>query len=182
LFWHLAHHTQTGRHVILLDEISWMGMRDPTFLGKLRNIWDTLLKQNPELILVVCGSVSSWIEKNILSRTGFVGRVDLTLTLNELNLKECNEFWGAQAENWSSYEKFKVLSLTGGVPRYLELISLQQTAEDNIKKLCFVKEDFLYSEFKKNFNDLFGKRYEAYKEILQAIAENPYSSLAELLT
>jgi AAA+ ATPase superfamily predicted ATPase len=77
LFWHLAHHTHTKKVVILLDEISWMGMKDPTFLGNLKNSWDQHLKKNPQLILIVCGSVSSWIEKNILSSTGFVGRVDL---------------------------------------------------------------------------------------------------------
>ncbi len=180
LFWHLAHHTKTGRQIILLDEISWMGMKDPTFLGKLRNAWDTLLKQNTELILVICGSVSSWIEKNILSNTGFVGRVDLTMTLKELSLKECNEFWGAQADQWSAYEKFKVLSVTGGVPRYLELLAANLTAEENIKKLCFVKEGFLYTEFEKIFNDLFGRKYLAYKKILLALADTPYASLEDL--
>src|SRR5437016_3163557 len=46
LFWALAQQTQKGRVVILLDEISWMGMKDPTFLGKLKNIWDSHLKNN----------------------------------------------------------------------------------------------------------------------------------------
>lgn len=180
LFWHLAHHAPSGRQIILFDEISWMGMKDPTFLGKLRNAWDTLFKKNSGIIFVICGSVSSWIEKNILSSTGFVGQVDLTLTLNDLDLQECNEFWGANAKTWSAYEKFKILSITGGVPRYLELISTHLTAEDNIKKLCFVKEGFLYNEFDKIFNDLFGKKYFTYRKILLALAEKPHSSLSDV--
>ena len=30
----------TGRIVILLDEISWMGKYDPSFPGELKNLWD----------------------------------------------------------------------------------------------------------------------------------------------
>jgi len=177
LFWHLAHHTREGRVIILLDEISWLGIKDPTFLGKLKNAWDLHFKKNPKLILVLCGSVSSWIEKNILSSTGFVGRIDLILTVTELSLSECNEFWGAQKKLLSPYEKLKVLAVTGGVPRYLESISPKLSAEENIKQLCFVREGFLFNEFEQIFNDLFARRSETYKEILKGIIDQPYVAL-----
>jgi len=180
LFWHLAHHTREGRCVILLDEISWMGLKDPTFLGKLKNAWDLHFKKNSELILVLCGSVSSWIEKNILSSTGFVGRIDLILTLGELSLKECDEFWGTYRKQWSPYEKFKILGLTGGVPRYLEIIFPQYTAEENIKRLCFVREGFLFNEFEQIFNDLFARRSGTYKDILLCLIDQPYASLEDI--
>ena len=180
LFWHLAHHTQEGRCVILLDEISWMGLKDPTFLGKLKNAWDLRFKKNAELVLVLCGSVSSWIEKNILSSTGFVGRIDLILTLNELSLHDCNKFWGASSEQWSAYEKFKALSVTGGVPRYLEILSPQLSAEENIKRLCFIQEGFLFNEFEQIFHDLFARRSDTYKEILSCLGEKPHASLDDL--
>src|SRR3990167_3176383 len=65
LFLFLAKHTQKGRVVILLDEISWMGSEDPDFLGKLKNAWDLHFKKNPKLILIICGSAPAWIDKNI---------------------------------------------------------------------------------------------------------------------
>lgn len=68
LFWFLAQHTNTGRVLVVLDEISWIGSKDPDFLGKLKNIWDMQLSKNPDLTIVVCGSVSGWIEGNILSK------------------------------------------------------------------------------------------------------------------
>src|SRR5687768_5841214 len=37
LFTFLAKQTKKGRVIILFDEISWMAMDDPTFLGKLKN-------------------------------------------------------------------------------------------------------------------------------------------------
>ncbi len=180
LFWHLAYHTREGKVIILLDEISWLGIKDPTFLSKLKNAWDLYFKKNSKLILVFCGSVSSWIEKNILSSTGFVGRIDLILTITELSLSECNEFWGTQKKLLSSYEKLKVLAITGGVPRYLESISPKLSAEENIKQLCFVREGFLFNEFEQIFNDLFARRSENYKEILKGIIDQPYVTLDDI--
>ncbi len=180
LFWHLAHHTQKGRVIISLDEISWMGMKDLTFLGKLKNAWDQFFKKNPQLILIVCGSVSSWIEKNILSSTGFVGRVDLVITLEELSLLECNQFWGKYGNNISSYEKFKVLSVMGGVPRYLENIVPGMNAEELIRQLCFTPEGFLFREFNQIFNDLFSKRNETYRKLLECLADSPNATFEEI--
>jgi hypothetical protein len=34
IFTHLARETKSGRVVVLFDEISWMGSKDPLFLGK----------------------------------------------------------------------------------------------------------------------------------------------------
>lgn len=180
LFFHLAHHTQKGPVVISLDEISWMGMKDRTFLGKLKNAWDQHFKKNPQLILIVCGSVSSWIEKNILSSTGFVGRIDLVITLEELGLPECNQFWGRHTQNISPYEKFKILSVTGGVPRYLENIVPSINAEELLRQLCFTPEGFLFREFDQIFRDLFSSKNETYRKILEWLSQNPSATLEEI--
>jgi AAA+ ATPase superfamily predicted ATPase len=104
-FSYLARETAKGRVVILLDEISWMGSKDPTFLGKLKTAWDIQFKKNDQLILLLCGSASTWIEKNILSSTGFLGRVSQTLTLEELPLQDCAKFWPQNEGHISAYEK-----------------------------------------------------------------------------
>ena len=45
LFWLLADKVKKGKVVILLDEISWMGDKDPDFLGKLKNVWEQHFKK-----------------------------------------------------------------------------------------------------------------------------------------
>jgi AAA+ ATPase superfamily predicted ATPase len=57
MFFYLAKETKKGKVVILFDEISWMGSKDPTFLGKLKNAWDLEFKKNPELIMVLLGII-----------------------------------------------------------------------------------------------------------------------------
>lgn len=169
----LANSTSKGKVVILFDEISWMGTLDPSFLGKLKTAWDTQFKKNSRLLFVLCGSVSSWIEKNIISNTEFLGRPSLYMNIKELDLEQCNKFWGKYADRMSPYEKLKILSVTGGIPRYLELISPQENAENNITALCFSENAPLLNEFKRIFSDIFGKRSSIYKKIIFRLLLGP---------
>lgn len=183
LFYDLAQECQKGRILLVLDEITWMGSQDPTFLPKLKTAWDRYFKQNPEFILILSGSNSAWINRNILSSTGFFGRVSLRLLLDELSLPECNAFWGDWPGTISAYEKFKILAVTGGIPRYLEELRSDLSAEANLQRLCFDPEGLLFREFDQIFHDLFQKRGEFYKEIIKNLIESPLSTaeLAEQL-
>lgn len=167
----LSKETEEGQVIIVLDEISWMASKDPTFLGKLKNAWENYFKKNPKLVLILCGSVSSWIEKNILSSTGFFGRVSLKITLQELSLAECNLLLDAVGFKRSQQEKLKLLSITGGIPWYLELIHPEYSANSNIKKLCFEKDGIFVDEFNYIFHDLFGKRAEICKKIVEQLVK-----------
>ncbi len=166
----LAAFSEQGPVIVFLDEISWMGSRDKDFSGKLKGVWDTRFKKNKDLILILCGSVSSWIEENILSDKGFMGRISLTLHLDEMPLHDANQFW-ATAPHVSAYEKFKILGITGGVPRYLEEIQPGKTAEQNIKELCFMSGGILFGEFEKIFRDIFESRASDYKKIVEALVD-----------
>lgn len=173
LFWHLSKQTQEGRILIVFDEISWMGGKDPHFLGHLKTAWDMYFSKNSQLIIALCGSISSWIEKNILSSTGFVGRITIDLVLEELPLNVCSSFWHPKEGRIASYEKFKLLSITGGVPLYLEQIRPELSAEQNIRDLCFSKGGLLVREFDEIFSDLFSRRNAYHKEIVACLGNGP---------
>ncbi len=170
LFLLLADKTKQGRMVVIFDEVAWMGSKDPDFLGKFKNAWDSHFKKNPKLIFILCGSTSVWIEKNILSSTGFVGRISYRMTVDELPLSDCNKFWAKLGEQISPFEKFKVLAITGGIPRYLEEIKPSLSAEENIKDLCFIRGGTLVNEFDDIFSDLFSYRSNSYKKIIKVLA------------
>ncbi|MDN3504018.1 MAG: ATP-binding protein [Rhabdochlamydiaceae bacterium] len=175
LFWHLGNQCKTGEWVVVLDEISWMGSKDPDFLGHLKNIWDLHFSKNEKLILIVCGSVSSWIDKNILSSTGFLGRISIDMVLKELTIAESGRFWGKYSKNISAIEKFKFLSVTGGVPKYLEEMIPGNSAESNITSLCFHSNGLLYREFNQIFSDLFFTKMQIYKSIVKVLGEGEHS-------
>ena len=172
LLWTLADRVRIeGKCIVVFDEINWMGQKDPTFLAKLKDAWDGEFSAIKNLLLFLSGSLTSWIEKNILHHTGFVGRVNLDMTLGPLPLSDCLAFWGARSKRISDYEKLLMLCVTGGVPRYLEEINPRESAEQNLLRLCYDKSGLLFREFDDLFSDLFSKRNTSYHNIVQALAQ-----------
>ena len=167
----------TKKTIVMLDEISWMGKYDDTFPGVLRSAWETLFHRHDHLILVVCGSVSSWIQKNILNNTGFTGRFSRDYVLPELSLAECAEFWDRKRHRLDDREIFDVLSVTGGVPRYLEEIDPGLSADENIRRLCFLPSGELYKDFDAIFDSSLDEAVPIKKRILELLADGPKSGV-----
>lgn len=165
-----------GRTVVLLDEISWMGRHDRDFAGRIKDAWDTRFSTHPNVLLVLCGSVSAWIEQNILHSTGFLDRPTLRINLPELSLLESNTLVWAGKQRVSVLEKLRMLAVTGGVPRYLEELDPRQSASDNIQRLCFDPTGALFrnrdglSEFELIFAEVFQSRARAYRAIVETLA------------
>ncbi|MBO7654227.1 MAG: ATPase, partial [Kiritimatiellae bacterium] len=165
-----------GRVVILLDEISWMGGYDKDFPGYLKMAWDKRFKNHPNLILVLCGSVSAWIADNILNSTGFVGRNSLDVEVEELPLREAVQVMGPSADRMSTAEKFDILSVVGGVPRYLEEVRPSLTVDENVRRMCFLKQGLLFREFDETFNDVFGRRTARRRKVLEILSSGAMSA------
>ena len=162
--------------IILFDEISWMGLKDSSFIPKLKDWWD---KQTLPMTAVFCGSVSTWIEENILKSTAFFGRINLTITLEPLIIPESANLLSTFGFQGSTYDTYKLLSILGGIPWYLEQVSPGQTADDTIKRLCFEKDSMLVLEFDRIFHDLFNGKGATYKKILDAL-KGGMKTLAEV--
>jgi AAA+ ATPase superfamily predicted ATPase len=166
-FEHLSLHLKPG-DIILFDEISWMGSKDASFIPKLKAWWD---KQNMHMLLVFCGSISTWIEENILKSTAFFGRINLTISLEPLSIPESAEFLRKLGMHVSHYDMYKILSIVGGVPWYLEQFNPALTVDDNIKQLAFERNALLVTEFDRIFHDLFHGKGTTYKKIMDSLKD-----------
>lgn len=171
LFTILAETIKNEKVIVLFDEITWMGSKDSLFLGKLKIVWDQIFSKNPHLMLILCGSLSAWIEKNIVSSTGFFGRISLKITLPELSLSECEELLRSRKFKGSTQELFLFLTVTGGVPWYLEQYNAALPMNENIRKLCFEPDGIFVEDFKYIFHDLFGKRSSICKKIVASLKD-----------
>ena len=143
-----------GRTVVLLDEISWMAHDDKMFAPTLKIAWDNLLKKHDRLVLVVCGSVSTWIRENIIDDGAFYGRRSLDVVVPELSLPECVRFWGDAARRTDRQEIVDVLSVTGGVPKYLEELDFSAGADENLRRMAFCPHGVLREDFDEMFRDV----------------------------
>ena len=160
-----------ARAVVLLDEISWMGKYDPAFPRELKYAWDNRFSKHERKVFVLCGSVSAWITKNILRSKAFVGRISLNLVLKELPIRDCLGFWGAKAGLVDTREIIDVLSVVGGVPEYLRLIDPSDSADENIRRLCFSPTGILLDEFDAIFDDVIEENLATRRKMLEALSE-----------
>lgn len=76
---------------------------------------------------------------------------------------------------------FTILSITGGVPWYLEQILPHVTIDANIKRLAFEKDGLFTLEFEKIFHDLYHVRSPVYSEIIRILSTG-MKTLEELRT
>ncbi len=159
--------------VVLLDEVSWMAHYDPTFTGTLKIAWDNYFRKHPKLVFVVCGSVSSWIADNIIGEGSFYGRRSLDIVVPELPLDQCVRFWGKAAERADPAEILDVLSVTGGVPRYLEEVDPSLSADENIRRLCFRPKGVLRDDFDEMFADVITKAPTFTNQVLRTLIAAP---------
>lgn len=169
-FAHISHNLSDKPTVILFDEISWMGSKDLTFLPKLKIWWDRLSEQRSNIVLILCGSISTWIEENIIKSTAFFGRISLHINLLPLSILESYQLIQALNIKASSYDSFRILSITGGVPWYLENIQSNISIDENIKSICFSPNGLLVNEFNLIFHDLFTRSGDLYKKIVSSLA------------
>ena len=168
-----------GRTIVFLDEISWMGKYDDSFAGFLKTAWDTQFSKHDRLIFIVAGSVSAWINRNIQRSRGYVGRISLDFTLPELPPATCLGFWGRKLNRTSTGDILDVLAVTGGVPKYLNEIDPSLSPDENIRRLCYDPDGYLFKDFDRIFDDVFGASIAAKKRILTLLAEKP-ASVSEL--
>ena len=164
------------RTVVLLDEISWMAHYDVSFAGTLKTAWDRYLKKHPKLILVVCGSVSSWIRENIIDDGAFFGRRSLDIVVPELPLSECVKFWGKSLERLELREVIDILSVVGGIPRYLEELTTASSANENIRVMAFRPKSILRTDFDEMFQDVITKQPTMCAKLIRLLVDDSMSA------
>jgi hypothetical protein len=89
--------------------------------------------------------------------------------VNEIRTMEAQALESLRRDRITPHEKLRLLSVTGGVPRYLEEMNPALSADVNIQRMCFTPEGLLFKEFDLIFHDLFSRRDKVYREIVAAL-------------
>ena len=85
----------------------------------------------------------------------------------------CSAFWGRQSARMATREMLDVLSVTGGVPEYLENVDPSISADENIRNLCYRPGALLVDEFDDIFNDSIDDNLGMKKAILKSLVNGP---------
>ena len=158
------------RRIVFLDEVPWLDNHRSGFLAALEYHWnDWMTDQN--LALVLCGSATSWMLKNIVNNVaGLHNRVTSHIKMIPFTLAETEKFLLWKRIKWTQTEILTVYMSLGGIPYYLEQLSFGKSAIQNIDALLFDPAGELKNEFQNLYRALFDN-YTAYEAVVKAIAK-----------
>ncbi|MDR1720584.1 MAG: ATP-binding protein [Dysgonamonadaceae bacterium] len=168
-----------GRKVIFIDEMPWLDNAKSGFLSAFEYWWNTYASSNNEIVLVVCGSSTSWITKKIFkNRGGLHNRVTRQIALQPFTLAETEQFLKAKKTKMSRLQIAECYMIMGGVPYYLEQLEKHYSLEQNIDNLFFKKNGILRDEFSKIYSSLF-KSPEKYMQVIEVLSQKRKGLLRE---
>ena len=167
----LKHSRKKGKKVIFIDEISWFDTPRSGFITGLEYFWNTFASARPDILLIVCGSATSWIVNKILNnRGGLHNRVTRRMSLEPFSLSECEEFLRQKQIVLNRKNIVESYMIFGGIPFYLNMFDKGLSLAQNVDKLCFAKNGTLRNEFSVLFSSLF-KNSENYELIVKTLAK-----------
>ncbi|MBR0163326.1 MAG: ATP-binding protein [Lachnospiraceae bacterium] len=160
---------QSGKRVIFLDELPWMDTARSDFKSALDYFWNSYGSAQKDLLLIACGSATSWIIDNIVRDTGgFYHRITRQIHLQPFSLGECMQLLEANGMQMSHRQIIESYMVFGGVPYYLNYLKPSLSLAQNIDVLFFGENSPLKYEFDHLFSSLY-KNAGRYTDIIRAL-------------
>lgn len=131
-----------SKKLVIIDEFPYMCKGNRSIPSILQKLWDLNLK-NENIMLVLCGSAMSFIEKEILSeKNPLYGRTTGIFKMKEMGFYDAAKFF----PSYSAVDKISTYAILGGIPHYLLQFEQSLSVEENIKKNVLMKGCPLYTE------------------------------------
>ena len=144
------------RQVVFFDELPWMDTPRSGFLSAFESFWNGWCSGRDNIMLIICGSATSWILGNISrSRGGLYGRLTCEIKLMPFTLHECEQYFANQSIEMSRYDIMQSYMIFGGIPYYLSYFSKGLSLEGNADRILFGRNPKLKDEFNRLFNAIF---------------------------
>lgn len=175
--------SKNRRKVILLDELPWLaGPQSSEIISELGYFWNSWADMERNIILVVCGSATSWMLDNVIHDYGGLhARLTETIHLKQFTLSECERYYKKNGFHLSHYEMAVGYMAIGGVPYYLDKLRNDLTITENIDAIFFADEK-IHQEFQNVYAGLYASK-DRYIDIVKAIGSRLYGmTQAEILS
>ncbi|MBQ6155179.1 MAG: ATP-binding protein [Bacteroidales bacterium] len=161
-----------GRQVIYIDELPCFDTPKSGFVRALGHFWNTWAALRKDVILIVCGSATSWMIENIVNdHGGLHDRTTHTIYLRQFTLAETESYLKTKKIHWPRQMIVETYMMLGGVPYYLSLLNPQESLAQNIDRLYFHKNSELGQEYQRLYASLF-KSPESYIRIVEILGKN----------
>ena len=162
--------SSTEKKVIFLDELPWMDTPRSNFLPSLEYFWNSWASSRKDMIMIVCGSASSWIINKVLkNHGGLYNRVTERLSLRPFTLGECESDAKSTGLALTRSEICSYYMAFGGIPFYWSLLRKDFSVPQNIDHLFFQENGKLRNEYGELFSSLFAEA-DGYRQIVAALS------------
>lgn len=154
-----------GKKLVIIDEFPYLARADSSLPSALQHVWDHVLSKS-NVMLVLCGSSMSFIEKEILSeKNPLYGRATALIKLRPLPYWDAARFF----PNYSAQEQVVAHAILGGIPHYILQFDPERCIEENVKACILRSGSALYSEPEFLMRQEF-RETAVYNSIIQAVA------------
>ena len=158
-----------GKKVVFLDELPWMDGPKSSFLPAFEHFWNNWASARKDILLIVCGSATSWIVKKILrNRGGLYNRLTDRIYLQPFSLYECERYAKERHLAMERRQIIEAYMIFGGIPFYWSLLESEKSLAQNIDSLFFGRHPKLGNEFEELYASLF-KNPEAYIDLIMVL-------------
>lgn len=152
----LIENAPSGKKIVFIDEMPWMDTPRSKFLSALEHFWNAWGSSRDDLVLIVCGSASTWIVNNILkNRGGLHNRITDQIHLMPFTLSECEELSKDLGLAMSRQEICSLYMILGGVAYYWGFLRKGESVAQNVDRLFFAENGKLRGEFDSMLASLF---------------------------
>ncbi|WP_074840980.1 AAA family ATPase [Succinivibrio dextrinosolvens] len=144
------------KQVIFFDEMPWLDTQKSSFLAAFEWLWNDWASTRRNLIFIVCGSATSWMDEKIANnKGGLFNRQTCKLFIKPFSLNEVEEYLQSKNIEWSRYDIVQCYMIMGGIPYYLSLLNSKLSLSQNIDALFFTDRGELSDEFEHLYRTLF---------------------------
>ena len=138
----IAQNLRAEKIVLVIDELPYWAEKDEALLSILQKYIDTIWRDK-NLKIILCGSALSFMESKVLSeKSPLFGRRDSQIKLEAFDYLDSAQF----VPEYSYEDKAICYGITGGVAKYLAMIDPAKSIDENIVRLFFRTDGYLYDE------------------------------------
>ena len=160
----------SGKRIVFIDELPWMDSRGSNLISAIEHFWNDWAVTQNDLVLIVCGSATSWMTKNILkNRGGLHNRVTQKIYVRPFTLAECKEYVSSRGILMDDKEIAECYMIMGGIPFYLKNLRRGVSLAQNVDEMFFMERGRLDDEFNALYASLFDKS-DNYIKVVEALS------------
>lgn len=168
--------------VVFIDEMPWLDTPRTGFLSAFEHFWNGWGAGKHNLLLVVCGSATTWMLDKLIHNTGgLYGRTTRELHLRPFSLHQAEKYCKYLGLTMDRYDILQTYMMLGGVPYYWSYLEKGKSLAENIDDLFFTITGKLSDEFDKLFSSLFGDN-DKYRTIVEALSKSRYGLTREQIS